>query len=516
MGLVLCAYGAASYPCPNPTRTHAVISVTAWSDNTTVYYDHWENGYDFDPANPTTADETYTHCSTPATASSSRAPLSPFRGNATHPAPQPSCDHASPRLRSTGPTAPTASQPLGATTCYDGGDRIYVAGGVVTVTRVGWIEDGAGAGPSRVQAAWEIYPVKPQLTTYVVPVRREPVGCERAFSQRVPSSIQATAEQHDDHDRPRTATAPRTRSTRTATRQDSVDGDLHVTLQAGQTFLLDDQRMRQPDVRRPGTLNAGSVIQGSSTLQVKYITGQPRPDTTARAGFSAFPRGFWTKDYYAAARPADEHGERATRTTTSTTRTGARSPSTGSRRTASGRFTIPANTAVSFRTASGGTVPVGSGLYFSGTRRLLGRRLERRRRADPRVGLQPAALHDALQGALPRLGPGRYPPAAGRRPDMGALPHRRPGQHHGLRRLQQRRHGRPDLHPEPPPDAVRLSTPPTGTSRGRTSGRRAPFTMAYGAERATPPDRALPRWTSATWRFPAPTSSPSCSAWTSR
>ena len=31
---------------------HAVITVTAWSDNTTVYYDHWETGTNFDPANP--------------------------------------------------------------------------------------------------------------------------------------------------------------------------------------------------------------------------------------------------------------------------------------------------------------------------------------------------------------------------------------------------------------------------------------------------------------------------------
>ena len=38
--------------------THAVIAVTAAADNTTIYYDHWEDGYDFDPANPATADET--------------------------------------------------------------------------------------------------------------------------------------------------------------------------------------------------------------------------------------------------------------------------------------------------------------------------------------------------------------------------------------------------------------------------------------------------------------------------
>ena len=40
------------------SSTHAVISVTAWSAQTTVYYDHWEDGYDFDPQDPLTADET--------------------------------------------------------------------------------------------------------------------------------------------------------------------------------------------------------------------------------------------------------------------------------------------------------------------------------------------------------------------------------------------------------------------------------------------------------------------------
>jgi len=29
--------------------THSIITVTAWSDNTIVYYDHWEDGYDFKP-----------------------------------------------------------------------------------------------------------------------------------------------------------------------------------------------------------------------------------------------------------------------------------------------------------------------------------------------------------------------------------------------------------------------------------------------------------------------------------
>jgi hypothetical protein len=36
-----------------------VITVTVWADNSTVYYDHWEDGYDFDPDDPSTADESH-------------------------------------------------------------------------------------------------------------------------------------------------------------------------------------------------------------------------------------------------------------------------------------------------------------------------------------------------------------------------------------------------------------------------------------------------------------------------
>ena len=56
LSLALCTHGGAA--CTS-TATHSVISVTGWADTTAVYYDHWENGYNFDPANPTTADETY-------------------------------------------------------------------------------------------------------------------------------------------------------------------------------------------------------------------------------------------------------------------------------------------------------------------------------------------------------------------------------------------------------------------------------------------------------------------------
>ena len=158
---------------------HAVIAVTAWSANTTVYYDHWEDGYDFDPANPGTADETVILANTgdQRIFESANIPTNP-RGTATY---------------------------------YDGGDRIYVAGGVVTVTRASWIE---AVGVGNQSAAWEIYPVKPQLTDLRPAVRREP------GLRRLQPGVRARpghGRQHHVHRGPERRRIRRHRSTRTGT-----------------------------------------------------------------------------------------------------------------------------------------------------------------------------------------------------------------------------------------------------------------------------------------------------------
>ncbi|HYM59424.1 MAG TPA: hypothetical protein VEZ11_00885, partial [Thermoanaerobaculia bacterium] len=127
------------------TGMHSVISVVAWSANTTIYYDHWENGYNFDPNNPAaTADEIYV-LATPGS-------IKTFESSNV------------PNIRNAASTCAGQTNP--GNRCYDGGDHIYVAGGPVTVTRAVWME-ARGAGNQG--DAWEIYPVKPQLTTYVLP-----------------------------------------------------------------------------------------------------------------------------------------------------------------------------------------------------------------------------------------------------------------------------------------------------------------------------------------------------------
>ncbi|GAB4488888.1 MAG: hypothetical protein OHK006_19870 [Thermodesulfovibrionales bacterium] len=331
MSAIMSALGPAAPASPN---MHTLISVTAWSDNTTIYYDHWENGYNFDPNNPAaTADETYTL----ATAGANRV----FE---------------------------SANIPIPRTTAtfYDGGDRIYVAGGSVTVTRASWLEE-RGAG---VQAlAWEIYPVKPQLTTYVLSFGEDLSGAPNNFLDflRVYVLIQATENNTTfTVDLNGDGTPDVLNVNRNNVKGDA--GDLTtVTLSKGQTFLLDRLSACTSGANcltTPGTLNTGTVIQGSSTLQLKYVIGDPGANYETR-GLSAFPRGYWTKDYYA---PVGQPAVNTTRNTDIFLHNPNSSAITITWETLSGTgtFTIPANSTVSYRSAVG-SLPASGGVYLRGS-----------------------------------------------------------------------------------------------------------------------------------------------------
>jgi len=117
---------------------HAVISVAVSTDNTTIFYDHWENGYGFDPDNPVlTADETFHRDANDVVKlESARITVHPRNS---------------------------------AETFYDGRDRLYVVGGPVAVSRISWAETtGSVYG-----LAWEVYPVSQWLTSYTVPMGQD-------------------------------------------------------------------------------------------------------------------------------------------------------------------------------------------------------------------------------------------------------------------------------------------------------------------------------------------------------
>ena len=263
-------------------------------------------------------------------------------------------------------------------------------------------------------------------------------------------------------------------------RDGTLDVATSVTLQAGQTFLLDDT---SANVGAPATsrLTGRSSSRAADTLQVKFITGNPAKTYCTR-GLSAFPRGFWTKDYYA---PLDQPTTAANGYTDYylyNPHSSQPSPSTGSRAPARVTFTIPPTppcrsgrraAAPSPSTpASTSTEATSSGESASSD-------------ADGQTyewGFSLLPVHLPLQGALPRVGPGllslrRRCAADGQR---RRLPHRGPGQHAGLRRLQQRRHGR-----RRPTTLNRLQTqfiydPNDGDLSQAHIWATGDFTMAYG------------------------------------
>jgi uncharacterized repeat protein (TIGR01451 family) len=345
------------------TPMHSLISVTAWADNTIIYYDHWEWAYEFDPANP---DAKLT------TAIPAGHVEKYVLANAGDIMVFESSNINLPRIDGVTPPTTTCTNyrnkvlvPGGPSiTCYDGGDHIYVAGGAVTVTRASWIELVTVGNQS---VAWEIYPVKPQLTTYTMPF-----GENLGFNDfnRVFILVQATADNTTFQvDLNGDGVFDTLNQNRDGDKTDPGDTNT-VTLQRGQTFLIDRTSAclngGAQCLTTPGNVNSGLLIQGNNTLQVKIVAGYPAQTYVAR-GFSMFPRGFWTKDYYV---PLDQPTNAVARGANTDyflyNPNASQITVTWESTTATGTFNIPAGGTVSYR-AVVGNVPVDSGLYFKGT-----------------------------------------------------------------------------------------------------------------------------------------------------
>lgn len=117
------------------------LSITAGADNTTVYYDHWENGYTLDPADPAgTADFSFTL---------NQGQLQVLTSSDI-PTPRVTADPINECTLEQGPAVANAG------TCFDGGDQFYTVGGAVTVSRISWNDDTS----TFFQVAWEIYPIR--------------------------------------------------------------------------------------------------------------------------------------------------------------------------------------------------------------------------------------------------------------------------------------------------------------------------------------------------------------------
>jgi len=299
------------------TQVHSVITVVAWAANTTVYYDHWEDGYDFNPLDPDTADETVVL----ATRGSSH----------------------------TFETAAIDIPRSSAVTAYDGRDYIYIAGGAASVNRITW-PTAAGT----VEAiGMEVYPVRPQLTTYIIPFGENLVGTMPDF-ERVFALIQATADgtvvQFDlDGNGTLGDTFYNIRTSANAT---------SLSLDRGDCYILDRRSLIAPLT----TLNNGTMIKGTETLQVHYLFCDQGTNYESR-GVSAFPTGLWDNEYYA---PVDSDTGFGAPTDVYLYNPNSAAITIDYESTAgAGSFSIAANTTVSFYVATGTYVPENSSLYVS-------------------------------------------------------------------------------------------------------------------------------------------------------
>jgi uncharacterized repeat protein (TIGR01451 family) len=338
---------------PNNT-TFVLISVTAWSDTVIVYYDHWENGYGYDPEHPdSTADEKYTIDQSDTLNFTSLAVPRPRTGpdGDTYIGAGGDC------VAQPAPTAPLFRNTPNY--CYDGRDRIITVGGATTVTRGGYLNAPA---PGKLAAIGEeVFPLAPQLIKYVLPFGE---GAGPTEYQRIMALVQATEDNTTlqiDFDADGTYDSFNTEDGYRTARVDPVDATT-ITLNRGETYVVD----RDSD-GVGGTLNRGTIILGSKTLQVTYFYGQTGSNYNTRA-VSAFPNGFWGKEYYLSADGA-AGGEDTdaliynpnTSAITITWQTAG----------ANGTFTVPASTAVFFSdpgpNGAGIFIPDGSGLHLRGS-----------------------------------------------------------------------------------------------------------------------------------------------------
>jgi uncharacterized repeat protein (TIGR01451 family) len=242
---------------PNPIDVaqglRYVIGLTAYMDNTVVYYDHWENGYGFDPVTFTGADETY---------------------NANQGGVMSFISYNVPVSRSDAPNETIAecgsssSNPNGSTTnCYDGRDHLYVTGGVAATLTV-WPESIGTA----YALSWGLYPTKPYQTSYTISVGENLADNAPYYTDfsNTYVIVQSTA---DDN---------------TVTIDDPETAGVEVTI-----------TLNKGEVTQLHNIWSGTVVSADYPVQTLYIAGETRSDNGRELrGYTSIPTSMWSNEYF--------------------------------------------------------------------------------------------------------------------------------------------------------------------------------------------------------------------------
>ena len=229
---------------------HYVIALTAYLDDTVIYYDHWENGYSFNPVTFTGADEIYTgdhgqvmnFVSSSVPANRLAAPNEPINACGTS---------------SSNPDGPT-------TNCYDGRDHVFVTGGMAASLTI-WPE----VIGTVYALSWALYPTKPFQTSYTIPVGRNLTGYNDFSNTYV--IVQSTAD-----------------GTQVTINDPQYSGvEVSVTLNKGEVTQLHN-------------IWSGTVVSANHPVQTQYIAGETLASGSCceLRGFTAIPTSLWSNEYF--------------------------------------------------------------------------------------------------------------------------------------------------------------------------------------------------------------------------
>jgi len=286
---------------------HNVTTVSVSSDGVTVYYDHWENGYGTGSAG---SDETYV---------ANRGDVLTFE----------SSDISVPR--NVADTCASTNPNGASNACYDGRDRIYVAGGAVSVAQAFWPEVTGTVFAN----AWEVYPIKPYQRNYTIPAGEDLAGAPLNYRDFVQVFVIVQATQNNTNIQINDPGSPGV--------------EVNVTLNRGEVTELFH-------------INAGTTVQATAPVQTQFIVGRPNAGNSSDSrSYTAVPSDLWSTSYYG---PVPSFN--ATRRTDVFIYNPTSAPLTINYEdnVGNGSFTVPANSTRGYDDLVGRYVPVNSALYL--------------------------------------------------------------------------------------------------------------------------------------------------------
>jgi uncharacterized repeat protein (TIGR01451 family) len=234
---------------------HYVIGLTAYMDNTVVYYDHWENGYNFNPVTLTGADEAYSgNQGDVLNFISYSVPIS------RSPAPGETIAECDPR----------SSNPSGTTTnCYDGRDHLFITGGAAATLTV-WPESVGTA----YALSWALYPTKPFETNHTIPVGKNLAGSPSYYLDFTKTYVIV---------------------------QSTEDGNL-VTIDDPETGGVEvSVTLNKGEVTQLYSIWSGTTVTATYPVQTLYLAGEfhgTGDGALELRGYTSIPTNLWTNEYF--------------------------------------------------------------------------------------------------------------------------------------------------------------------------------------------------------------------------